>query len=287
VTLNLGPGDRFPDLALPDTAGETVRLSALTRPGAFDLHVGFTDGYPLIVHFYRGFFCPRDQRQFRGLVEFAGDVQVNYARMVSISTEPRLVQAAFRAGLGATWPFLSDETREAVRLLDILDETEGEYADPAQPYTLVLHPDRTIHSVYPGWWFVGRPTSDELRRDLRAVMERRANYSYEAYTDPSVTAVRIPQREWPDGPPPLGANGLPVAAGIVATFSLASGNGTITRDGAGGDGNGDDGEIFFNFTAIPGSGYRTIRPGTRVRFEVVPGPHGPTARNIQRIESTQ
>lgn len=282
MTLNLGPGDRFPDLALPDTAGEIVRLSTLTRPGVFDAQVGFTDGYPLVVHFYRGFFCPRDGRQFRGLTEFAGDLAVNYGKLVSISTEPRLVQAAFRAGLGATWPFLSDEKREAVRLLDILDETEGEYADPAQPYTLVLHPDLTIYSVYPGWWFVGRPTPDELRRDLRAVMERRADYGYAAYTDPAVTAVRIPQREWQNGPPPLGANGLTVAAGVVAAFSLASGNGTLTRDDR--DGGGD---VFFNFTAIPGSGYRTLRPGTRVRFEVVPGPHGDTARNIQRIEGGQ
>lgn len=32
----------------------------------------------------------------------------------------------------------------------------------------------------------------------------------------------------------------------------------------------------------PGAGYRTLRPGTRVAFEVVDGQRGPTARNIQR-----
>jgi cold shock CspA family protein len=41
-------------------------------------------------------------------------------------------------------------------------------------------------------------------------------------------------------------------------------------------------EIFFHFTAIPGAGYRTIRAGTPVVFEVVDNPTGPTARNVQQ-----
>ncbi len=159
MPLNLHPGDHFPDLTLPDTDGRPVQLSHLVAPSELDRHVGFTSGYPLIVHFYRGFFCPRDQRQFHELVAFYDELRVNYGKLVSISTEPSLVQAAFRAGLGAQWPFLSDERREVVRQLDILDETEGEYADPAQPYTIVLRPDLTIYSVYPGWWYVGRPTT--------------------------------------------------------------------------------------------------------------------------------
>jgi len=65
------------------------------------------------------------------------------------------------------------------------------------------------------------------------------------------------------------------ARGIVRSFDLATGNGTIARDD-------DDEAVFFNFTAIPGAGYRTMRPGTRVAFEVVAGRGGPTARNVQR-----
>jgi len=276
MPLNLRPGDRFPDLALPDTDGRSVQLTHLVAPSELDRHVGFTDGYPLIVHFYRGFFCPRDQRQFHGLVAFYDELRVNYAKLVSISTEPSLVQAAFRAGLGAQWPFLSDERREYVRQLDILDETEGEYADPAQPYTLVLRPDLTIYSVYPGWWYVGRPTVDELHRDLRAVMEAKADYAYTAYNDPTVKQVRIPQAEWAQGTPPLGAGELPVARGVVHAFDVAGGNGTIIREG-------DGAAVFFNFTAIPGHGYRKIGQDTAVRFEVVNGPHGLSARNIQPV----
>lgn len=163
-----------------------------------------------------------------------------------------MVQAAFRAGLGAQWQFLCDEQRSLIKQINILDETEGEYAYRVQPYTFVLRPDLTIYKIYNGWFFVGRPTIEELRQDLRAIMETRSDYRYEAYNTLAVKQVRIPQQEWANGAPPLGANGLPVAKGIVRWFDLKSGNGMITKDGGGED-------VFFNFTAIPGEGYRTYK----------------------------
>lgn len=269
-------GDQFPDAELPNHEGKPVRLSSLTRPGLLDRELGFDDGYPLILTFYRGFFCPRDQRQFRELVRFQEELAVNYGRLAAISADSPLVQAAFRAGLGATWVFLADEGRALIRALGILDTTEGEYALRAQPFTFVLRPDLTIHRVYNGWYFVGRPTLEELRQDLRTIMATMSYYPYQAWDRPEVRAVRIPQQEWGDGALSPGTNGLPVATGVVRWFDLVSGNGMIARDGAP--------DVFFNFTAIPGAGYRTIRAGTAVVFELVERPRGdPTARNIQAL----
>ena len=36
------------------------------------------------------------------------------------------------------------------------------------PHTLVLKPGLVVHSVYNGYWFWGRPSVDDLWRDLRA-----------------------------------------------------------------------------------------------------------------------
>jgi hypothetical protein len=36
------------------------------------------------------------------------------------------------------------------------------------PHTLVLKPGLVIHSIYNGYWFWGRPSIDDLWRDLRA-----------------------------------------------------------------------------------------------------------------------
>ncbi len=269
--------DKFPDVTLPNHNKTLIKLSTLIQPSDFDCRVGFLDGYPLIVVFYRGFYCPRDQQQMRQLVEFQKELKVNYAKMVTISVQPPEVQAAFRAGLGAEWPFLADEDRTLIKQINILDETEGEYAYPTQPYVFVLRPDLTIHNIYNGWFFVGRPSSEELRQDLRAIMQTFLNYSHDAYTNSEVLQLRIPQQEWLDGAPKLGANGLPVAQGTVQSFDLASGNGSILLDGEKGQ------DVFFNFTAIPGEGYRTLRAGTKVQFELVEHRSGLVARNIQVI----
>jgi cold shock CspA family protein/peroxiredoxin len=274
MTTNLRINDQFPDIELPNHQNELTRLSKFTGPGLLDKHLGFLDGCPLILVFIRGFFCPRDQQQMRQLVEFQRELAVNYGKLVTVGADPPLVQAAFRAGLGAQWTFLSDEQRTIIRQINILDETEGEYAYRAQPYTFVLRSDLRIFKIYNGWYFVGRPTNEELRHDLRAIMESRSDYRYEAYTTPEVRQIRIPQQEWADGAPPVGANGLPVADGVVRWFDLNAGIGMITRDGTGD-------EVFFHFTALPGQGYRTLRAGTAVKFELVESGHGLTARNIQ------
>ncbi len=270
------PGDTLPDFTLPDHRGVPRRLSDFTKPGAMDEKLGFLDGYPLILVFYRGFFCPRDNAQMRGLVHFQNELAINYCKLATASTDPPKVSAAFRAGLGAEWPFLCDENREAVDKLGILDETEGEYAYTARPFTFVMRPDLTVHKVYDGWFFVGRPTVEELRHDLRDILRTHSNYSYEAFDTPEAKSIRIPQQEWADGAPSPGENGLPVARGRVKSFDVATGNGEISPD-SGGE------SVFFNFTAIPGEGYRTIRPGTSVEFEIVAHERGPIARNVREI----
>ena len=280
MTTNLRIGDPFPDIELPSHCDTPTRLSQLTQPSLLDEKLRFMDGYPLILVFFRGFFCPRDQQQMRQLVQFQSELAVNYCTLVTVSVDPPQVQAAFRAGLGAHWIFLSDEQREVIKHINILDQTEGEYAYRAQPYTFVLRPDLTIHTIYNGWFFVGRPTLEELRRDLRAIMEMRSDYRYEAYDTPEVCRIRIPQQAWANGAPPLGANGLPVAQGVVRWFDMEAGVGMIAPDDL-------ESDLFFHFTAIPGEGYRTLSPGTPVQFEVVESESGLTARNLQQIRAEQ
>ena len=49
------------------------------------------------------------------------------------------------------------------------------------PYTLVLKPGLVIHSVYNGYWFWGRPSIEDLRRDLReATREIRPDWDLSA-----------------------------------------------------------------------------------------------------------
>jgi cold shock CspA family protein/peroxiredoxin len=268
-------GGRLPDFTLPNHRGQPVRLSSLAAPTADDQMLGFNDGYPLILIFYRGFYCPRDGMQFRLLVQFQEELSVNYCRLAAVSADPPRVSAAYRSGLGASWPMLCDTERAVIDRLGIRDETEEEYPGCALPTTFVLEPDLTIYKVYGGWYFLARPTVEELRHDLRELMSRRSNYAYAAYNRPEIIgSVRIPAEVWMNGAPPLGASGNPVARGVVQFFDLDEGNGIIQAD--------DGTRVYLHFSGIPGDGYRTVRAGSEVEFEVVTGPIGqPCAINLR------
>ena len=85
-----------------------------------------------------------------------------------MSIDDPVTQSAFRAGLDARWTFLSDHERRYVDALDLRETTDTLYR-PYVPTTFTLRPDLTIHSVYNGYWFWGRPTLEELRQELRAI----------------------------------------------------------------------------------------------------------------------
>jgi len=270
----LQAGDSFPNFKLPDHSGKLRRLSAFTQQSEMDRRSGFENGYPVIVIFYRGFFCPRDQQQFRMLLDFQRELRVNYCSLVSISADEVGVTAAFRAGLNAKWTFFSDRERTVIKQVGVPDETEGEYPYRSLPFTFILNPDLSIYKVYNGWFYVGRPTLEELRQDLRMIMSKQDYYDYEAYNTVHVKQLRIPAQAWLEEQPP-GANGLPVYEGVVSRFDLRGGSGYIDAEKL-------DTPIFFNFTAIPGTGYRTIRPGQEVLFELVETYTGYSARNVRK-----
>jgi peroxiredoxin len=118
--------------------------------------------------------------QLRHFVEFQKELTINYSKLVVASVDAPEVNAAFRNGLGAEFPFLSDEDRKVVQALD-MTETSKSRGVTAIPYTFSLMPDLTVHSLYCGYWYVGRPTLDELRMDLRAMMKKvRADFDPQA-----------------------------------------------------------------------------------------------------------
>jgi hypothetical protein len=78
------------------------------------------------------------------------------------------VQAAFRAGLGARFTFLSDADRRWLPELGLAEVTDTLHR-PYQPAAFTLYPDLRIHRSYNGYWYWGRATLEELRRDLREI----------------------------------------------------------------------------------------------------------------------
>ena len=147
-------GATFPDYELPDQTGTRRRLSEIQGRD------------PMIVVLSRGHFCPKDRRQLRNLAELYPEINVAYTKVVTISTDNLLETNEMRDALGAAWPFLSDPKRIVQKDLEIAEYTDPSH-DPMIPYTLLLGPELKIYSIYNGYWYWGRPSNEDLRRDLR------------------------------------------------------------------------------------------------------------------------
>ena len=116
------------------------------------------------------------------------ELEVNYCRLIAVSVDDQKTTQALRERIGATWPFLIDLDRALINELDIVDNTDARHSPIPIPYTFVLNADREIYKVYNGWWFVGRPTVEELRHDLRALLACRDDYEYDRAWDVSEEA---------------------------------------------------------------------------------------------------
>jgi cold shock protein len=71
-----------------------------------------------------------------------------------------------------------------------------------------------------------------------------------------------------------------MAYGRVKWFNDAKGFGFIEPEGGGAD-------VFAHFSAIQMEGFRTLKQGSRVSFELVQGAKGDQAQNIQPVVETQ
>ncbi|KAA3646184.1 MAG: AhpC/TSA family protein [Chloroflexi bacterium] len=164
---DLKVGNKFPNFELPDHTGEMRKLSQLIR------------GFPTVLVFSRGYFCPKDRRQLQNYVDYLQpELRVNYCNMVTVSVDDQMLTTEVRDQLDANWTFLSDADRELLHELQMVDVTDPAHGEIYIPYTFVLDRDRTIYKIYNGWWYAGRPTVEELRMDFRALLSKRPDWAY-------------------------------------------------------------------------------------------------------------
>ena len=69
---------------------------------------------------------------------------------------------------------------------------------------------------------------------------------------------------------------LVMATGVVKWFNNAKGYGFVTPDEG-------EQDVFVHFSAITMDGYKTLKEGQRVQFDVNEGPKGLHAANLQRV----
>jgi CspA family cold shock protein len=63
--------------------------------------------------------------------------------------------------------------------------------------------------------------------------------------------------------------------GTVKWFNESKGYGFIEQE--------EGKDIFVHYSAIEGSGFKTLNEGDKVEFDVVDGPKGPAAANVTKV----
>lgn len=66
-----------------------------------------------------------------------------------------------------------------------------------------------------------------------------------------------------------------MAKGTVKWFNDTKGFGFIQQE------SGED--VFVHYTAITGDGFKTLKEGQEVEFEITEGPKGPQAANVVKL----
>jgi cold shock protein len=74
---------------------------------------------------------------------------------------------------------------------------------------------------------------------------------------------------------PLCQEDQSLASGTVKWFNEQKGYGFIAQD--------TGGDVFVHYSAIEGSGFRSLSEGERVQFEVEPGGKGPQAKSVRKL----
>lgn len=108
--MPLRTGDAAPDVTLPDTAGQPVRLRDL-----------WTE-QPLVVLFFPLAFTSTCTAELCSVRDDLGTYDALGARVVAVSVDSPFVLDRFRRETGASYAFLSDFNREASKGFGVLRE---------------------------------------------------------------------------------------------------------------------------------------------------------------------
>jgi len=65
-------------------------------------------------------------------------------------------------------------------------------------------------------------------------------------------------------------------SGTVKWFNDSKGYGFVTSS--------DGKDLFVHYSAIKGGGFKSLKEGEEVTFDVIEGPKGPQASNVERVD---
>lgn len=155
-------GEAMQDFWLTDSLGERFQLSEAYARG------------PVILIFYRGYFCGICQNQLQELETWRPQFEALGAQMVAISTDSRDYAERARVNLGLGYRVLSDDKLKLLKMLDH-KESYGDGSNIHNPAIYIVDQEGIIRYAYFGTDAADRPEPENVYAALTAIVEATAS----------------------------------------------------------------------------------------------------------------
>lgn len=149
-------GEKIQDFTVTDSQGVTFTMSEEYAKG------------PVVLIFYRGYWCGICQNQLKELEQIRPDIEALGAQMVAISTDARGLAQRIRDDLGLGFRVIPDDRLKLLRMFDHSEIYSNE--DIFNPAIYVIDQEGIVRWGYFGEHAADRPSPEQVYEAVQEVV---------------------------------------------------------------------------------------------------------------------
>lgn len=155
TSVKLKLGDKAPDFALPNGDGKLVLLSEYTQRS------------PVVLVFYRGFWCGACTQQLTRLAEDYDKIKQAGADLIAVSVDQQSFAWSMAQTTGAKFQILSDSEKTTINDYGIVNAAEHDGI--AHPSIFILDKEGKIRYMHVGKDPQDRPSDETIVVEVKKV----------------------------------------------------------------------------------------------------------------------
>ncbi len=153
--VKLKVGDKAPDFGLPNGDGKLVLLAE------------YTSRSPVVLIFYRGYWCGACTQQLTRLAEDYDKIKQAGAELIAISVDDQTYAWSMGQTTGAKFNILSDSEKKTIVSYGILNATE--HGGIAHPSVFIVDKEGRIRFLHVGKDPTDRPSDEAILEEIKKV----------------------------------------------------------------------------------------------------------------------
>jgi peroxiredoxin len=154
-SVKLKVGDKAPDFGLPNGDGKLVLLAE------------YTSRSPVVLIFYRGFWCGACTQQLTKLAQDYDKIKQAGAELIAISVDEQSYAWSMGQTTGAKFDILSDSEKKTIISYGILNATE--HGGIAHPSVFIVDKEGRIRFLHVGKDPTDRPSDETILEEIKKV----------------------------------------------------------------------------------------------------------------------